>query len=1183
MSRPPLPLSLALIPFRVLVVATLLLATFSFPAPAEASTFVVNTRDGDDDGECNASHCSLREAINAANDHDGPDTIWFSFEDGSPPFMINPTSPLPALTDDGTTIDGTTMYEYEGSPSVLLLGGGDAESGLVVLSNGNTIRGLMMASFSADHDGAAIHISGQDNLVEGNVLISNDNGIYLAGSNNEVRANFIGLRGSGYAAPNFETGIFISGSGNLIEENTIAFNGGPGIQLEDRFAVNHNTFARNSFHDNEGLAIDIAHNNEDIDAPMISSVSAGEISGEACRGCTVEIYRADPDPTDYGEGVEYLAQGTADAARRFTVPLGRDLDTCDEITATATDLLGNTSEFSLNWSSPLCMTASVTFFGEPYLTVNTEDDMDDGTCDEAHCSLREAINEANSRAGSDTIRFDIPDATPHHIELERLLPQVTDDHTTIDGTTEPDYAGRPIVTLSGINGVSTGLRIESSRNTIRGLGFIYFGEAGYDYGWHDVTGAGIEIHGNLNLIDQNLLYLNGDGIRIFGNYNTLTGNQFGVIGSGLADWPNDGSGILISGDFNLIGGSGPGEGNQIAASGEHGINVYNSEGNRIQGNIIGGDASGEVAIPNSRSGIFTQGVTEIGGLNPGEGNIIIGNGENGIDLYDIARDSLIAGNVIHENEQYGILVDNMDPEEHTFTRNSIYNNGELGIENALPDDNLLRIDRASESEVSGFACRGCLVEVFLAEPDPTGFGEGKTFLGEARADVGGSWSVEISGVSRCDEITATATKSGVGTSGFAENALVSCLRLPGAPMVVLSALPFLVIVGIILVLQGTRPETPRRWLPGGAVLGLVLGGLLFGVLVFIPSIQLDFGPRAASPPEPLPGCGGFIDTKSLTPTDGTLFGIEEDPRLAWTVGGDLPGGEIQWRVEMRLPDQRLISLATPDESLKFSDFGLDPQPGGRYEWRLTGEVRIDESAEYLPFCSAESLQTFFFENPLLAQVGQVQQPVEGPTPVPPQEETTCTPSVMATMNATCRYGPDSAFHELGYLLQGESAPANAQTHGAGWFRVLLDGKTNCWIWSGAVEAVCTDGLTYEQGPEPPTEVPAPPTPADETAPPAPNTLTPKNGQEVGCVASVGLTWSSVTDPSGIAWYNVRAERSPDQSSWSPAPGSPWSTGSTGQSIPVECGYYYRWSVRAVDGVGNTGGFSAWSAFTVPLQ
>lgn len=1179
MSRHTSYLSFVFHPIRLLVAAALLLAAFGFPAPAEASTFIVNTRDSDDDGVCNDRHCSLHEAIDAANANDGPDTIAFNFDSGSPPFWIRLSSNLPSLTDDGTTIDGTTMYEYEGSPSVLIGGGGDAEAGLIVASNGNTIRGLMISSFSIE-DGAGIFLAGEENLVEGNVLIASDVGIRVSGDNNELRDNFIGLRGSGSAAPNTDAGIFISGSNNRILENTIAYNGGPGILLEHRFAVNRNTFSHNSFHDNNGLGIDIAHNNDDIDAPMISSVSDSEVSGEACRDCTVEIYLADPDPTEYGEGVEFLAEGSVDAARRFTVPIDDGLDTCDEITATATDPVGNTSEFALNWSSPLCMMAAVSPLGEPYLTVNTEDDLDDGICNEEHCSLREAVHAANTRLGSDTIRFDIPDETPHVIELERLLPQLTDDQTTIDGTTEPDYSGRPSVRISGINDVSTGLRVESSRNTIRGLTFIYFGDAGYDYGWHDVEGAAIEIRGNLNLIDQNLFHLNGDGVRIFGNYNTLTGNQFGVIGTGLADWPNDGHGISISGDFNLIGGGEPGAGNQIAASGEHGINIYNSEGNRILGNIIGGDASGEVAIPNERSGIHSQGVVEIGGLNPGEGNIIIGNGEHGIMLFDTARDSLIAGNTIHDNSEYGLFEADWDDGEHTYTRNSFYNNGELGIETGRHDDHIPRIDHASETTVRGFACRGCLVEVFLAEPDPTGFGEGKTFLGEARADVGGNWSVEISGADRCDEITATATKSGVGTSGFAENALVSCARLPGAPMMAMAAMPLLIVVGLVLVVQGVWSRARRWWLPAGAVIGLVLSGLLYLVLFLFPGIQLDFDTRSSAPRALLPGCDAFIDEKSLAPADGTVFSSDDNPQLGWTPKGDLPAGEIQWRIQMRLPDQRLISLVTLDTNLEFAQFGLEPRPGGRYDWRVTGESRAEGAIDFLPFCSAERPQSFFFENPLLAEITQVEQQDEGPAPTLPPEEASCTPSVTASMNANCRFGPDTAFPEAGYLMKGETARVDGRLADESWWLVSLpDSGKACWVWSDAVEADCTEDVPVAVSPPTPT----PPPPEDTTPPSAPSRIAPKDGMQFACVASVLLKWSEATDESGIASYTLQVQRSSDNASWGSAPGSPWTSTSTQQSVAVECGWYYRWRVRAVDGAGNVGSYSAWWTFNVPLQ
>ena len=38
--------------------------------------------------------------------------------------------------------------------------------------------------------------------------------------------------------------------------------------------------------------------------------------------------------------------------------------------------------------------------GGPSLTVNTDDDQSDGTCDATHCSLREALYKANTLSGT---------------------------------------------------------------------------------------------------------------------------------------------------------------------------------------------------------------------------------------------------------------------------------------------------------------------------------------------------------------------------------------------------------------------------------------------------------------------------------------------------------------------------------------------------------------------------------------------------------------------------------------------------------------------------------------------------------------------------------------------------------------------------------------------------------------
>jgi hypothetical protein len=109
-----------------------------------------------------------------------------------------------------------------------------------------------------------------------------------------------------------------------------------------------------------------------------------------------------------------------------------------------------------------------------------------------------------------------------------------------------------------------------------------------------------------------------------------------------------------------------------------------------------------------------------------------------------------------------------------------------------------------------------------------------------------------------------------------------------------------------------------------------------------------------------------------------------------------------------------------------------------------------------------------------------------------------------------------------------------------------------------------------------------PTPVDTTPPPAPVPAVPANGLSIGCTASQALVWLPVTDDSGIARYDVEVQRSMDNAKWNPAPGSPVIVTDKTTNFPVECGWIYRWRVRAVDGRGNISPWSDWSLFSIPL-
>jgi len=103
--------------------------------------------------------------------------------------------------------------------------------------------------------------------------------------------------------------------------------------------------------------------------------------------------------------------------------------------------------------------------------------------------------------------------------------------------------------------------------------------------------------------------------------------------------------------------------------------------------------------------------------------------------------------------------------------------------------------------------------------------------------------------------------------------------------------------------------------------------------------------------------------------------------------------------------------------------------------------------------------------------------------------------------------------------------------------------------------------------------------ADTKAPPAPVQQVPSNGLTMGCKSYQDLVWLPVSDESGISQYQVNAQRHSGDNNWTNVAGSTF-TGISGKSYPmyVECGWYYRWQVRAVDGEGNVGPWSGWWTF-----
>ena len=192
-------------------------------------------------------------------------------------------------------------------------------------------------------------------------------------------------------------------------------------------------------------------------------------------------------------------------------------------------------------------------------------------------SLRQAIFDANANLGQqDTIRFNITGAGPHTITPTTALPTIT-EAVLIDGTTQANFAGQPLIELNGTSaGASAnGLLITGNNVTVRALAINRF--ANY-------------------------------GINIQGSNNRLQGNYIGVDPTGTVARPNlHGIAVQNGSLSNLVGGTGPGEGNVVSGNSQFGIFVLGvtltSIGNRLEGNFIGTNASGTTAIPNGTVGI----------------------------------------------------------------------------------------------------------------------------------------------------------------------------------------------------------------------------------------------------------------------------------------------------------------------------------------------------------------------------------------------------------------------------------------------------------------------------------------------------------------------------------------------------------------------------------------------------
>ena len=593
-------------------------------------------------------------------------------------------------------IQGNYIHDFQGAVALDVRQGKGIEvwyQAQGVTIENNTIEDMQIA-------GIGINDGSDDNTISKNI-ITGTTGVGGSG-------------GAGILITSFNDTAGAPPTGNTITQNSIYGNAGLGIDLDARTPFSA-TYVGDGITANDAGDVDAGANGLQ-NFPVITLVTEGAgtvtidglLQTPVSGSYRIEFFASSAAGTNgYFEGERYIgfldatdggandADGLANGLIDFSATLAAVLAADEGITATATvDLgggnYGSTSEFS----------------GIGILIVDTTADTVDGTVTsidalianrgaDGRISLREAIlatNATTNYGGADHIYFDIPEALvggAHTIAINStalgVLPSIT-DAVVIDGTSEPDFAGTPIIELDGnlLATLSTnhGLTIDvgGGGSTIRGLVINNSGadgikiELGADgntiegnYIGTNVAGNaaaanaddGIEVDSNNNVIRNNLISGNTDvGLLLHGgDGNVVVGNLIGTDAAGLVaispalqGSARNGITIRNGADSNIIGGTTAAERNIISGNQDDGVFIASDAGagNVILGNYIGVDITGAAALGNAGQGIAIQGASNtIGGTAAGAGNVISGNAAEGILITGTtAASNLVQGNYI---------------------------------------------------------------------------------------------------------------------------------------------------------------------------------------------------------------------------------------------------------------------------------------------------------------------------------------------------------------------------------------------------------------------------------------------------------------------------------------------------------------------------------------------------------
>lgn len=405
-------------------------------------------------------------------------------------------------------------------------------------------------------------------------------------------------------------------------------------------------------------------------------------------------------------------------------------------------------------------------------------------------SLRQFLQNANAITGANAMRFTPAVATNAsdgggswwNVSVTSTLPAVVDAQTTIDGRA---YSTTNGTSVRDDNPGSLGTGGTVGVDTVA-LGQVARPELAITDG--AAVALGLDVQANTTIIRRIAISAFGNAANSDANANIRIGNgvtgaliESSVIGTSAASFTDPGASRSGGDNIRSVGAiTGTIQNNAIGFSAGTGITLgagstgWQILGNELRGNAIGNGTLGGVAIVGSGATVQANLIATNQGagldMNGGSGanslvnNTFTGNGAGNSVTPGVrvaGAGSTLDRNVLTANTGAGIMVVATSG-GNLLTKNSIYENGpatnQIGIDLLAGGDNqslgtagfvsvndsgdtdsgangLLNFPVIETAEVSGsnlvlsgWARPGSAIEFFIANPDPSGFGEGQTWF-----------------------------------------------------------------------------------------------------------------------------------------------------------------------------------------------------------------------------------------------------------------------------------------------------------------------------------------------------------------------------------------------------------------------------------------------------------------------